>query len=268
MSRTLIGRAPRPTPARGHESASDGILAVLDEWAAIGGCPRDLLIDGRFRPAAAGQTLPVEDPSTGRELCRVADADERDATDALTAAAVQPRWAAQPARERARVLRRAADALEREVETLAMLITLEMGKPLAESRDEVKFAARYLEWSAEEAVRVTGGFRDDPDGSSSIVVTRRPVGPCLVITPWNFPVAAPARGIGGALGAGCTVLLRPSKLTPLSALALARILQSAGLPDGVLNVVVSSQNGATDHLLSDPRLHKLTFTGSGRSGGI
>ena len=267
MSPTLAGSAPRPAPVRVPASASDGILAVLDEWAAISACPKDLLIDGHFRPAVTGRTLPVEDPSTGRELCRVADADERDVTDALdAAAAAQPRWAAQPARERARVLRRAADALEREVETLAMLVTLEMGKPLAESRDEVMFAARYLEWSAEEAVRVTGGFRDDPDGSSSIMVTRRPVGPCLVITPWNFPVAVPARGIGGALGAGCTVVLRPSKLTPLSALALARILQGAGLPDGVLNVVVSSQDGATDHLLGDPRLRKLTFTGSGGVG--
>ena len=263
MSPTLVGLTPRPVLAPDRAADPDGILAVLDEWAAIGVCPKDLLIAGRFRPAVTGRTLPVEDPATGRELCRVADADPRDATDALdAAAAAQARWAALPARERARILRRAADELEREVETLAMLVTLEMGKPLAESRDEVRFAARYLEWSAEEAVRVTGGFREDPDGSSSIMVTRRPVGPCLVITPWNFPVAVPARGIGAALGAGCTVVLRPSKLTPLSALALARILQGAGLPDGVLNVVVSSQDGATDHLLGDSRLRKLTFTGS------
>jgi succinate-semialdehyde dehydrogenase/glutarate-semialdehyde dehydrogenase len=160
------------------------------------------------------------------------------------------------------VLRRAADALMDDVERLATLITLEMGKPLAESRDEVAFAAEYLERCCEEAVRVSGTVHEAPDGSSRIVTVRRPVGPCLLITPWNFPLAVPARGVASALAAGCTVVLRPSSLTPLSAIALAAVLESSGLAPGALNVVVCSQDGATDPLLTDPRLRRLTFTGS------
>jgi succinate-semialdehyde dehydrogenase/glutarate-semialdehyde dehydrogenase len=220
-------------------------------------------VDGRWRPARSGRTLPVEDPSTGEALCSVADAGEGDALDALAAAhAAQAAWAAAPARDRARVLRRAADELERRSDSVAMLITLEMGKPLAESADEVAFAREYLEWCAEEAVRVAGTCSDAPDGSTRVMTRRRPVGPCLIVTPWNFPLAVPARGVAAALAAGCTVILRPSALTPLSALALAEILQEAGLPAGVLNVVVSSEDGATDPLMADGRLRKLTFTGS------
>ncbi len=218
---------------------------------------------GRWRPARSGRTLAVEDPSTGEALCVVADAGTADALDALEAAhAAQAGWAATPARDRARVLRRAADELERRSDTLAMLITLEMGKPLAESADEVAFAREYLEWCAEEAVRVAGTCSEGPDGSTHVMVRRRPVGPCLIVTPWNFPLAVPARGVAAALAAGCTVILRPSALTPQSALALAGILQQAGLPAGALNVVVSSEDGATDPLLADGRLRKLTFTGS------
>ena len=154
----------------------------------------------------------------------------------------------------------------RDVDRLAMLITLEMGKPLAESRDEVAFAAEYCDWCADEAVRIAGSAQQSPDGASRIVVVRRPVGPCLLITPWNFPLAVPARGVGAALAAGCSVVLRPSSLAPLSAMALAGILQSEGLPAGVLNVVVSGADGTTDVLLSDPRLRRLTFTGGAGVG--
>ncbi len=248
------------TAVAGRAREAEGVLA---EWAAVAECPKELLVAGCWRPARSGRTLAVEDPSTGETLCSVADAGTADALDALEAAhAVQTGWAAVPPRDRARVLRRAADELERRSDTLAMLITLEMGKPLAESADEVAFAREYLEWCAEEAVRVAGTCSEGPDGSTHMMVRRRPVGPCLIVTPWNFPLAVPARGVAAALAAGCTVVLRPSALTPMSALALVGILHEAGVPDGVLNVVVSSEDGATDPLLDDGRLRKLTFTGS------
>jgi succinate-semialdehyde dehydrogenase/glutarate-semialdehyde dehydrogenase len=254
--RIATSRAPRP-------SDSAELLSALAEWEAVASSPQRLLIDGEWRDARSGRTLAVEDPSTGQTLCRVADADEHDALDALQAAsAAMPAWAARAPRDRARVLRRSADALLADIDRVAMLITLEMGKPLAESRDEVAFAAEYLERCAEEAVRIAGTLQDAPDGTSRIMVLRRPVGPCLLITPWNFPLAVPARGLAAALAAGCSVVLRPSSLTPLSALALAGVLEAAGLPAGVLNVVVSSTDGATDPLLADPRLRRLTFTGS------
>jgi succinate-semialdehyde dehydrogenase/glutarate-semialdehyde dehydrogenase len=154
----------------------------------------------------------------------------------------------------------------REVDRLAILITLEMGKPLAESRDEVAFAAEYFDWCADAAVRSGGSIQWAPDGSSRIAVMRRPVGPCLLVTPWNFPLAIPARGVAAALAAGCTAVLRPSCLTPLSAMALCSILCEQGMADGVLNVVVSTTNDVTDVLLDDPRLRRLTFTGSSTVG--
>ena len=154
------------------------VPSALAEWEAVARCPKELVIGGRRRDARSGRTLPVEDPSTGEALCAVADAGGPDCIDALDAAhEAQAGWAAAAPRDRARVLRRAADALEREAERLAMLITLEMGKPLAEARDEVAFAAEYLEWSAEEAVRVQGSICEDPSGSARIMVTRRPVAP-------------------------------------------------------------------------------------------
>lgn len=230
---------------------------------AVDLAPRRLLIGGRWEAAERGRRLAVEDPATGLPLCSVADAAPGDCLRALTAAACAgPVWAGRTPRERARVLRRASDALRDGIETFAMLGTLEMGKPLAESREEVGFAADYLEWYAEEAVRLGGRQALDPDGRVRHIVIHQPVGPCLIVTPWNFPLAVPARGLAAALAAGCTVVLRPSSLTPLSALALARVLVEAGLPDGALNVVVSSEDGASDGLLADPRLRKLTFTGS------
>ncbi|HTI32890.1 MAG TPA: aldehyde dehydrogenase family protein [Miltoncostaea sp.] len=231
--------------------------------------PAGLLIGGREVAASGGRTLDVEDPATGRPIARVADASPADCLAALDAAqAAGAAWAATPPRERARVLRRAADALRHgpEAEAAAQGITAEMGKPLAESRDEARFGADYLEWFAEEAVRIDGRICDAPTGDARHLVTRAPVGPCLVITPWNFPLAVPARGIAPALAAGCTVVLRPSALTPLSALLLARVLDAAGLPAGVLNVVMSSEDGATDALLLDGRVRKLTFTGSAPVG--
>jgi len=230
---------------------------------ALGFSPSGLLIDGRFVAATGGRTLGVEDPSSGRIVAEVADATQTDCLAALEAAVgAQTSWAARPPRERSRILRRAADALREQIERMARILTTEMGKPLAESRAEVEFAADYLEWFAEEAVRVAGRTSTSPDGHNQHLVVRTPVGPCLVITPWNFPLAVPARGIGPALAAGCTVVLRPSSLTPLTALTLGRILMEAGLPAGVLNIVVSSEDSVTDPLLADGRIRKLTFTGS------
>ncbi len=233
------------------------------EVEALASAPRDLLIGGRWQPSTSGGRIPVEDPATGEVLCDVADATPADCERALSAAAAAgPGWARLAPRERARVLRRGADALRDQIETLAMIGTLEMGKPLAEARAEVEFAADYLDWYSEEAVRVGGRQALDPGGAVRHLVVQQPVGACLIITPWNFPLAVPARGVAAALAAGCTLVLRPSTLTPLSALSLARVLAEAGLPDGVLNVVVCGQDDATDGLLTDPRLRKLTFTGS------
>ena len=232
-----VGRGVR---ADHHRADSPGAVTValvleradvpsaLAEWEAVARCPKELVIAGGRRDARSGRTLPVEDPSAGEALCAVADAGRADCIDALDAAhEAQAAWAAAAPRDRARVLRRAADALEREAGRLAMLITLEMGKPLAESRDEVSFAAEYLEWSAEEAVRAGLHLRG-ARAAPRVMVTRRPVGPCLIVSPWNFPLAIPARGVAAALAAGCTVVLRPSALTPLSALALAEIVEDAG----------------------------------------
>ncbi len=243
----------RPSPLDARQAEHDAL-----DWA-----PRNLLIGGRWRPSTSSRRVPVEDPATGEALCAVADATPADCERALAAAtAAGPGWAGLAPRERARVLRRAADGLRDRIETLAMLTTLEMGKPLAESRAEAEFAADYLDWYSEEAVRVGGRQALDPGGGARHLVVQQPVGACLIITPWNFPLAVPARGVAAALAAGCTAVLRPSSLTPLSALALARLLTEAGLPDGVLNVVVCSQGDATDGLLTDARLRKLTFTGS------
>lgn len=235
----------------------------VSEQEALAACPTGLLIDGAVVAAAGGRALGVEDPATGRRIAHVADASRADCLAALEAAvAAQAGWAASAPRERSRILRRAAEALRERCGELALVLTAEMGKPLAEARAEVGFAADYLEWFAEEAVRVRGRTCTSPEGESAHLVVRAPVGPCLIITPWNFPLAVPARGVGPALAAGCAVVLRPSSLTPLSALGLGRILMEAGLPAGVLNIVVCSEDGATDPLLADGRIRKLTFTGS------
>ncbi len=242
---------------------ADGCREAGAEREALAWVPTQLLIAGRWTAAADGRRLAVEDPATGATLCTVADGADADAETALAAAAdAQPSWAGAAPRERARVLRRAADALREQREVVALLVTLEMGKPLSESRDEVDFAAEHLEWCGEEAVRPDGRQALAPEGGVRHIVRRDPIGPCLILTPWNFPIAVPARGVAAALAAGCTVVLRPSSQTPLAALALARILVESGLPAGVLNVVVTTRLAAIEGLLGDARLRKLTFTGS------
>jgi succinate-semialdehyde dehydrogenase/glutarate-semialdehyde dehydrogenase len=239
-------------------------VTAADEVSALDRVPKQLLVAGEWVDAAGGRTVAVEDPATGQTLTDVADGGPADALAALDAAAeAQPAWAATPTRERGEILRRAFEALMARSEELALLMTLEMGKPLAESRAEIAYAAEFFRWFSEEAVRQYGDYRPAPAGGARLLSLRQPVGPCLLITPWNFPMAMATRKIGPAVAAGCTMVLKPSELTPLSALALADILQEAGLPSGVLNVVVTSEAGAaTEPLLADHRLRKLSFTGS------
>ncbi|MGO1737479.1 MAG: NAD-dependent succinate-semialdehyde dehydrogenase [Actinomycetaceae bacterium] len=234
----------------------------MQESEAIATVPKDLFIGGRWQRAA--RTMPVEDPSTGEVLCEVGDADPGEAMRALDAAAdAQPAWAATPPRERSEILSRARDLLIEETERLALVMTLEMGKPLAESRGEIAYAAEFFRWFAEEAVRIDGGYMTAPAGGARFLVSRQPVGPSILITPWNFPMAMGTRKIGPALAAGCTCVIKPAALTPLSTLALADILVRAGLPDGVVNVVTTSRAGETmGPLIADPRSRKLSFTGS------
>ncbi|GAC1588171.1 MAG: NAD-dependent succinate-semialdehyde dehydrogenase [Acidimicrobiales bacterium] len=194
----------------------------------------------------------------------MADATPADAVAALDAAAdAQARWADSAPRDRSEILRRAFQLLTDRSEEFALLMTLEMGKPLADSRAEVAYAAEFFRWFAEEAVRIDGRYATSPDGRSRLLVMRQPVGPCLLITPWNFPLAMGTRKIGPAIAAGCTMVCKPASLTPLSMLALADLLGEAGLPDGVLNVVTTSKAGdVTRPLIADGRLRKLSFTGS------
>lgn len=233
-----------------------------DERAVIDTVPRGLFIQGRWR-AAAG-TLPVFDPATGELLCEVADASPDDGRAALDAAcAAQPEWAATAPRERSDLLLRVHRALLAGADRLALIATLEMGKPLAEARGEIAYAAEFFRWFAEEAVRLDGGYMPAPTGGSRFLVTRQPVGPSLLITPWNFPVAMGARKIAPALAAGCTCVVKPAEQTPLSMLALAQVLADEGLPAGVVNVVTTADPAAVmTPLILDDRSRKLSFTGS------
>ena len=234
------------------------------ERTVVDAAPKNLFIAGNWRPAGEGRTLKVEDPSTGRVLCDVADASPTDGEAALDAAvAAQRSWAACPPRERGEILRRAYEILVSRQEDLALLMTLEMGKPLPQARGEIAYAAEFFRWFAEEAVRIDGGYAVAPGGSGRFVVMRQPVGPSILITPWNFPMAMGTRKIGPAVAAGCTMVMKPAAQTPLSMLALAGILTEAGLPDGVLNVVVTSRTGdVMEPMIRDGRARKLSFTGS------
>jgi succinate-semialdehyde dehydrogenase/glutarate-semialdehyde dehydrogenase len=238
------------------------------ERAVVESVPRGVYIDGKWREASGGGTFPVEDPSTGQMLCDVADATAGDAKTALDAAcAAQDSWARTPPRERGEILRRAFGLLMERSEDLALLMTLEMGKSLTESRGEIAYAAEFFRWFSEEAVRISGRYSTAPSGGGRLLTMKQPVGPCLLITPWNFPMAMGTRKIGPAVAAGCTMVMKPAQLTPLSMLALAQIMEEAGLPAGVLNVIpASSASRVTSPLIGDSRLRKLSFTGSTEVG--
>ncbi|HET9074575.1 MAG TPA: NAD-dependent succinate-semialdehyde dehydrogenase [Solirubrobacteraceae bacterium] len=238
-----------------------------NEQKVIDDTPRQLFIGGRWVDGENG-IVEVEDPATGTTIAEVADASPADARRALdAAAAAQAEWARTPPRERSDILRHAFDTIMARADELALLMTLEMGKPVAESRAEITYAAEFLRWFSEEAVRIDGRYAVNPSGGSRLITMRQPVGPCLLITPWNFPMAMGTRKIGPAIAAGCTMVIKPAKQTPLSILALGGILADAGLPDGVLNIVTSSSAGSVmGPLIDDPRLRKLSFTGSTEVG--
>ena len=225
--------------------------------------PTDLLIGGTWVTGDNG-SFPVHNPSCGQILAHVADASVEQGIEALDAACdARTSWAATSARERADILNRAYTLMTQRTEVIARLMTLEMGKPLDQSRGEVAYAANYLRWYAEEAARNFGRTGLAPESGLQITTVRRPVGPCLLITPWNFPLAMAARKVAPALAAGCTVVLKPASLTPLSSLYFADLMREAGLPDGVLNVVTTSRTGeVVSALMADERLRKVSFTGS------
>jgi succinate-semialdehyde dehydrogenase/glutarate-semialdehyde dehydrogenase len=238
-------------PTRWHLSDDDVIASTF-------------LIGGSWHSAADGAGLSVEDPASGETLASIADASGADARRALDAAAdAGPAWAASPPRERSELLRRAFDLLVARADRFAASITAEMGKPLVDARAEVAYAADFLRWFAEEAVRVPGRFVTAPDGATQIAVTGRPVGPCYLVTPWNFPLAMAARKVAPALAAGCTVVLKPAELTPLTAVLFCEVLTEVGVPPGVVNLVTTSRPAeVSTALIGDPRLRKLSFTGS------
>ncbi|WP_129785536.1 NAD-dependent succinate-semialdehyde dehydrogenase [Promicromonospora panici] len=232
--------------------------------ALLNKVPRGLYVDGQWQAAEAGATFNVANPATGRTLAHIADADAADGLRALdAAAAAQAEWAHTAPRVRSDLLLRAYQLVQEHAEQLALLITLEMGKPLAESRTEVRYGSEFLRWFAEESVRIEGRYTPIPEGTGTMVVTRRPVGPCYLITPWNFPLAMATRKIAPALAAGCTVVIKPAALTPLTTLYLTALFDQAGVPPGVLNVVTTTRSAdVSTPLLRDTRLRKLSFTGS------
>lgn len=226
--------------------------------------PTQLLIGGEWRDSTSGETFDVENPATGEKLATLASANSEDATAALDAAcAVQDQWARTTPRERAEILRRAFELVQERADDFATLMTLEMGKPFAESKGEVTYGGEFLRWFSEEAVRDYGRTATVPEGTLRMITRRKPVGPCLLITPWNFPLAMATRKVAPAVAAGCTMVLKPAKLTPLTAQYFAQTMLDAGLPKGVLNVVSGkSASAISEPLLVDARLRKLSFTGS------
>jgi succinate-semialdehyde dehydrogenase / glutarate-semialdehyde dehydrogenase len=230
----------------------------------------DLYINGEWRAASDSQRIDVRDPASGEVIATVASASVADALDAVFAAqqAFRP-WAARAPRERAEILRRAFDLMIAEKEKLAELMVRENGKPLNEARGEVAYAAEFFRWFSEEAVRNIGSVSVSPSGANRILVEHQPIGVSVLVTPWNFPAAMATRKIGPALAAGCSVVLKPASDTPLTALAIADLLEQAGVPKGVVNVIPSNRSSeVVKAMLKDPRVRKLSFTGSTEVGRI
>jgi succinate-semialdehyde dehydrogenase / glutarate-semialdehyde dehydrogenase len=238
------------------------------ETKVLEAVPKQLYIGGEWRDGGSGETLAVEDPATGETLCEVADGTPDDAMAALAAAdEKQAEWQHTPPRDRGEILRSAFELITERKSDLALLMTLEMGKSLKESEAEITYASEFFRWFAEEAVRIEGRYATAPNGAGRLLVMKQPIGPCVFITPWNFPMAMGTRKIGPAVAAGCTMVVKPAKNTPLSMLALAQILEEAGLPGGVLNVVTASSSGSTmEPVIKDFRTRKLSFTGSTEVG--
>ncbi|GAA1931864.1 NAD-dependent succinate-semialdehyde dehydrogenase [Brevibacterium antiquum] len=227
-----------------------------------------LFINGQWRDAEGGKIIDVANPATGDVITTVADGSAADAEEAIKVAGdTQESWAATPPRERAEILRRAFELLIERADDIAAVMTAEMGKPFAESKGEVTYGAEFFRWFSEEAVRVGGQYTQSTDGKTRVMVSREPVGPCILITPWNFPLAMGTRKIGPAIAAGCTMVFKPAKLTPLTSLMLVDVLIEAGLPAGVLNVVTSeSARRVVTPWMESGIARKVTFTGSTEVG--
>src|SRR4051794_29822024 len=241
---------------------------MSSEQAVLEAVPKQLYIGGKWRDGAAGGPIDVEDPATEETIAEVAKASAEDASAALAACAdAQADWQHTPPRDRGEILRRAYELLTERADDLALLMTLEMGKSLKESKAEITYASEFFRWFAEQAVRIDGRYAVAPNGAGRLLTMKQPVGPCVLITPWNFPMAMGTRKIGPAIAAGCTMVIKPAKQTPLSMLALAGILEEVGLPGGVLNVITASSSGEVmEPLIKDPRARKLSFTGSTEVG--
>jgi len=243
-------------------------MTAQQETAVLEQVPTGLFIGGEWVQAEGGRTFDVHDPATNAVIRTIADASPADGIRALDAAvAAQESWAATPPRVRSDILRRAWELLQERKEDAALLMTLEMGKPLAEARGEVAYGGEFLRWFSEEAVRISGRYGLNPEGTGRMVVSQRPVGPSFFITPWNFPLAMATRKIAPALAAGCTVVIKPPALTPLSTIFFVKLLEEAGLPKGVVNVVATTTSSkVSGPIIADPRLRKLSFTGSTEVG--
>src|SRR3954465_12554061 len=244
-------------------------MSVSSKEQAVGeAVPKQLYIGGKWRDGSGEGSIEVEDPATEEVIAEIADATADDATAALAACAdAQADWQHTPPRERGEILRRAWEIRTERTDDLALLMTLEMGKSIKESKAEIAYAGEFFRWFAEEAVRIEGRYGVAPNGAGRLLTMRQPVGPCVLITPWNFPLAMGTRKIGPAIAAGCTMVMKPAKQTPLSMPALAQILEEVGLPGGVLNVITASSSGEVmEPLIKDPRTRKLSFTGSTEGG--
>ena len=239
-------------------------ITPQDEARVLGLVPKGIYVNGEWRDSSDKSVIDVIDPATGKVLAQVANATAQDGQDALTAAHnSQAAWAKTSPRSRAEILRKAFDKVTEMADDFAILMALEMGKPVAEARGEVAYGSEFLRWFSEETVHQAGRFATAPDGKMRIMVQKRPVGPSLFITPWNFPLAMATRKIAPAIAAGCTMIIKPAALTPMTTLLFAKILEEVGLPKGVLNVIQTQSAGAvTGPLIKDSRLRKLSFTGS------
>ncbi|MDN5765369.1 MAG: NAD-dependent succinate-semialdehyde dehydrogenase [Humibacillus sp.] len=244
-------------------SKTDTIMSSRAEQL-IAAVPTGVFIDGKWSGAASGKRCDVVNPATGETIASIADGGPEDARRAIEVAArTQASWGRTPPRVRSEILRRAYELVMQRQDDLAVIMTSEMGKPFAEARGEVAYAAEFFRWFSEEAVRIGGDATVSGDGKTRIIVTKAPVGPCVLVTPWNFPLAMGTRKIGPAIAAGCTMVFKPANLTPLTSFALVEILREAGLPDGVLNVVCTSDPGSVvEPWMSSGLARKVSFTGS------
>ena len=243
-------------------------MSEASEKALLESVPDRLFIGGEWSPAMSGSTLDVHDPATGEVIKTIADAAVEDGSAALDAAVnAADAWAKTPPRDRGEILRRTFDLVRERQDDMTLLMTLEMGKPLAESKAEVIYGSEFLRWFSEEAVRIFGRYGSNPEGTGRMIVSQYPVGPSFLITPWNFPLAMATRKIAPALAAGCTVVIKPPELTPLTTLYFVKLLADAGLPEGVVNVITTHTSGkVSGPIIADPRLRKLSFTGSTEVG--